>query len=120
MMKILIPKSSLAISLIAPLALQWATNLGNNPAGFADLIRREVLNTLTDLHKHNAISFMASTVIAAFIKELVLHDGGVDVDVEIRNVTNTYYLISTTFHVLGTPGQHRMLNVIYTDDRSPK
>lgn len=119
MMKILIPKSSLSISLIAPLALQWTTDLGNNPTDFADLIRREVLNTLEDLYKNDGI-FTSSTVIAAFIKELVLHYGGEYVDIEIRNETKMYYLIRTTFFVLGSSEEHRMLNIIYKDDRSPE
>ena len=117
-MKIKILKSSLALSLIAPLALQWATNMGNNPSGFADHIRCQVHNTLVHLHDNHAIPLTSEEFMLALIQDLVFHYGGEDAFSEVLHVSSESYVIETTFRVLGKKQVHHTFNTVYRDGRS--
>ncbi len=107
-MKLLIPKSSLSISLIAPLALQWATNLGDNPEDLVGYIKNEVLGCLVHVYKHESLPIKVWEAVAAFAKELIRHYGGENIVVVKLDDQPSYYLLQAKFGVLGKSQRYNM------------
>jgi len=118
-MKIRMLKSSLSISLIAPLALQWATNLGEDPEGLAEYIKNEVRESLVFVHESNALPIKVWEAVAAFIEDLIHHFGGERVVVVRLDNQPSYYLLYTTFRVLGKSQQYVMSTRINKDGSPP-
>ena len=118
-MKIKIPKRGLPISLIAPLALQWATNLGEDPEGLAIYIKNEVNHTLVQIQETKALPFDVWEAVAAFIQDLVYHLGGEEVVVVKLDDQSSYYLLYTSFFVLGKPKRYVISTRIHKDGSPP-
>jgi len=119
-MKIKIPKRGLPISLIAPLALQWATNLGEDPEGLAEYIKREVHESLVFVHGSNALPYRVWEAVAAFVKDLIWHFGGENVVVIRSDNQPSYYLLYTTFSVLGKSQRYVISTRINTNGKPPE
>ena len=117
-MKILIPKSSLAISLIAPLALQWTTNLGENPLAYMYVIKSDLHNALVNLQQNKALDFTDHESILLFISLFVSNSGGLDVSSRIISKTARSYLIETAFSVPEVEYSHCTYNNIRLDYHS--
>jgi hypothetical protein len=118
-MKIHILKSSLSISLIAPLALQWATNLGDHPEDLAGYITNEVLGCLVHVHKHGALPTKGEAV-AEFTKDLIRHFGGENIVVVKLDDQPSHYLLHAGFSVLGNPQRYGMPIRINKDEQPPE
>jgi len=119
-MKIKIPKRGLPISLIAPLALQWATNLGEDPDGLAEYIKNEVRASLVFVHESDALPIKVWVAVAAFVKDLVCHFGGERVVVVRSDNQPSYYLLYTTFSVLGKSQRYVISTRINTNGKPPE
>ena len=119
-MKIQIPKRGLPISLIAPLALQWATNLGDDPEGFADSIKHEVHRCLLLVHEQGALPIKIWGAVAAFIEDLIYHYGGERIVVVKSDDQPTYYLLYATFCVLGKPQKYVISTRINMNGQPPE
>jgi hypothetical protein len=107
-MKILIPKSSLSISLIAPLALQWATNMGDHPEDLADYIKNEVLGCLVHVYKHDSLPIKVWEAVAQFTQDLIHHFGGENTVVVKLDDQPSYYLLRASFGILGNSHRYNM------------